>query len=229
VAPRVDRDWHGCCQKRESSMSPGENSRFGADRCSAAPALHPAVTRGSYVHMYGGLAQVADPAAWRSAPPKVWRTLAMSSTSAPAALGRSVLERATAGLVPYAPTIRRVVVGFIYLIYGYNKIQNPAGFETMLTGLGFPAPAILSWFVTLLELVGGAALIVGLLVRPIALLFAIEMIVSSVTVKLELGIAPQGASGLELDLALFAATVVLVILGAGRLSVDQDVIRRELI
>lgn len=139
------------------------------------------------------------------------------------------LARATAGLVPYAPSILRVVVGLIFLIYGWNKLQNPAGWEQMLTGLGFPGPTILSWFVLLLEVIGGAALIVGLLVRPIALLFAIEMIVSTVSVKLELGFAPEGATGIELDLALFAASVVLLILGAGRISIDQDVLGRELI
>jgi putative oxidoreductase len=80
-----------------------------------------------------------------------------------------------------------------------------------------------------LELVGGAALIVGLLVRPLALLFAIQMVVSSWTVKLALGIAPQGGTGIELDLALLAAAVALVILGPGRLSVDEDVLHRELV
>ena len=153
-----------------------------------------------------------------------------TAPTAPEAEGPvGLLARTTAPLVPYAPTILRVVVGFIYLVYGYNKIQNPAGFEQMLTGLSFPVPVILSWFVILLELLGGGALIVGLLVRPIGLLFAIEMIVSSLTVKLALGIAPEGATGIELDLALLAASVVLVILGAGRASVDWDVLRRELI
>jgi putative oxidoreductase len=156
-------------------------------------------------------------------------TIAVATAESETVYRTGVLGRSTAALVPYAPSILRVVVGFVFLVYGYNKLQDPAGFEQMLTGLAFPAPAILSWFVTLLEVIGGAALIVGLLVRPIALLFAIEMIVSSVTAKLELGVAPQGASGIELDLALLAASVVLLILGAGRLSVDQDVLRRELI
>jgi putative oxidoreductase len=156
-------------------------------------------------------------------------TTATAYTAPEAGFRDGALARATAGLVPYAPAILRVVVGFIFLVYGLNKLQNPAGFEQMLTGLSFPAPAILSWFVTVLEVAGGAALIAGLLVRPIALLFAIEMIVSSVTVKLALGIAPEGATGIELDLALLASSVVLVILGAGRLSVDQDVLRREII
>jgi putative oxidoreductase len=103
------------------------------------------------------------------------------------------------------------------VVYGWNKLQNPTGWQDMITGLGFPAGVVLSWFVLLLELVGGAALIVGLLVRPIALLFAIEMVVSSVTVKLSLGFAPPGATGIELDLALLASALALVILGSGRL------------
>jgi putative oxidoreductase len=156
----------------------------------------------------------------------------MTNATAPATgadLGGGVLARATAGLVPYAPTILRVVAGVVFFVYGWNKLQDPAGWQDMMTGLGFPAPLLLSWFVLLLELAGGAALIVGLLVCPIALLFAVEMVVSSVTVKLALGFAPQGATGIELDLALLAAALTLVILGPGRLSVDRDVLHRELI
>jgi putative oxidoreductase len=156
----------------------------------------------------------------------------MTAASAPgtrAEVDDGLLARATAGLVPYAPTILRVVAGVVFVVYGWNKLQDPAGWQDMMTGLGFPVPVLLSWFVLLLELVGGAALLVGLLVRPIALLFAIEMVVSSITVKLSLGFAPQGATGIELDLALLAVTLALVILGPGRLSVDRDVLRRELI
>jgi putative oxidoreductase len=158
----------------------------------------------------------------------------MTTATAPAPITRAdigggVIARATSGLVPYAPTILRVAAGVVFLVYGWNKLQNPAGWQDMMTGLGFPVPVVLSWFVLLLELVGGAALIVGLLVRPIALLFGVEMVVSSVTVKLALGFAPQGATGIELDLALLAVSLALVILGPGRLSVDHDVLRRELI
>jgi putative oxidoreductase len=155
----------------------------------------------------------------------------MTTATAPTArdIGDGILARATAGLVPYAPTILRIAGGLVFLVYGWNKLQNPAGWHEMVTGLGFPAPVVLSWFVLLLELVGGAALIVGPLVRPIALLFAIEMVVSSITVKLSLGFAPEGATGIELDLALLAASLALVILGPGRLSIDRDVLRREII
>jgi putative oxidoreductase len=132
--------------------------------------------------------------------------------------------------VPYAPSILRVVVGFIFVNYGINKFANPDGFATFVGSLGFPTPTAFGYFVIALEALGGAALILGLLVRPIALLFLIEMTVTSWLVKLPRGIAPaEGGAGLELDLALWAAAAVLVILGPGRLSVDRDVIRREFI
>jgi len=143
--------------------------------------------------------------------------------------GRGILAPATVGLVPYAPLILRVVAGVTFAVYGWNKLQNPAGFEAFVTGLGFPAPAILAWFVLVLEFVGGAALIVGFLVRPIALLFAIEMIVTSIAVKLDLGFAPQGATGIELDLVLLGVALALVVLGPGRASVDEDVLHREFV
>ena len=104
------------------------------------------------------------------------------------------LARATAGLVPFAPAILRVPIGFIFLVYGYNKLPNPAGFEQFLASLGMPAPQILAPLVIGLELIGGAALIIGLLVRPVALLLAIEMVVTMLTVKLDLGIAPRGGA-----------------------------------
>jgi putative oxidoreductase len=140
------------------------------------------------------------------------------------------IARVTAGLVPYAPTILRVVAGFVWVNYGINKLANPDGFARFVGTLGFPAPTFFGYFVIGLEIAGGLALIVGLLTRPVALLFLIEMTATSILVKLPRGIAPaQGGAGLELDLALWAVALALVILGAGRLSIDRDVIRREFI
>ena len=145
--------------------------------------------------------------------------------------GRTGLfERATAGLAPYAPTILRLFAGFVFLQYGLNKLPNPDGFAGFVGSLGVPASTGVAWFVIGLEILGGIALIVGLLVRPVALLFLIEMTVTSLLVKLERGIAPaEGGAGLELDLMLWAVALALVILGAGKLSIDRDVIRRDLI
>ncbi|HEU4919542.1 MAG TPA: DoxX family protein [Candidatus Limnocylindrales bacterium] len=157
---------------------------------------------------------------------------ATSSTGAMAEVEErsGLIERATAGLAPYAPTILRLAAGFIFLQYGLSKLPSPDGFASFVGSLGFPAPALFAWLVIGLETIGAVGLIVGLLVRPIALLFLIEMTVTSVLVKLPRGIAPaEGGAGLELDLLLWAIAATLVIVGAGRLSIDRDVLRRDLI
>jgi putative oxidoreductase len=140
-----------------------------------------------------------------------------------------LIARATAALVPYAPSILRVIVGIVFFVYGTNKLSSPDGFAGFVGSLGFPVPEFVGWFVIGLETIGGAALVVGLLVRPIALLFLAEMTVTTLLVKFDRGIAPVEGSGMEIDLVLWASAAVLAILGAGRLSVDRDVIGRDLV
>lgn len=74
---------------------------------------------------------------------------------------------------------------------------------------------------TFVELVGGALLIVGLLSRLSALLLTIDL-VAILLVKLNVGlIAPQGSgAGAELDLALIAGFLVILLAGPGRFSLD---------
>jgi uncharacterized membrane protein YphA (DoxX/SURF4 family) len=63
---------------------------------------------------------------------------------------------------------------------------------------------------------------VGLLARLAALLLTIDLVVAILLVKLDVGlIAPMGeGAGMELDLALIAAFVGVLLLGAGKLSLD---------
>jgi uncharacterized membrane protein YphA (DoxX/SURF4 family) len=63
------------------------------------------------------------------------------------------------------------------------------------------------------------------------MLFVIEMIVTTLLVKLPNAgfIAPQGGgSGAELDLLLLAGALVLLTQGPGPLSIERNVLRREL-
>jgi putative oxidoreductase len=80
---------------------------------------------------------------------------------------------------PYGYPIIRFAAGAVFMYHGYAKLF--LGFaavvaKNVLTPMGFPIPDTLAYFLGILELFGGAALALGLLTRPIALLFAIEMI-----------------------------------------------------
>lgn len=141
-----------------------------------------------------------------------------------------MLAKATANLRPYAPTILRILVGVVFLAHGWQKLQGIDGVVGYFGSLGIPAAFVMTWVVTLIETIGGLALIFGLGTRYAAALLAIEMIVTTLLVKVNVGlIAPRGGgAGAELDLALLAGCVALLLLGSGALSVEDTVLKREL-
>lgn len=134
----------------------------------------------------------------------------------------------TAGLsrlAPYAPLVLRVVVGVVMAAHGYDKLTGeggPAGFaQGPIADL--PAPLVLAWAVTLVELVGGIALVVGVATRVAALLNVGVLIGAIVLVKAEVGLIAEEGAGAELDLALIAGLLAVALLGPSRPSVDHAV------
>jgi putative oxidoreductase len=117
----------------------------------------------------------------------------------------------------YAPVLLRLVMGIIFSVAGYTKLVGIAGTIDYFTKLGFPVPVVTAWFITLLELGGGIALILGLLVRYLGLVYTIEFIVAAFWVKLPM----QGYAAARLDLMLLAGAAALYFLGAGRWSIDS--------
>ena len=126
----------------------------------------------------------------------------------------------TAGLL-----VLRVIVGVIMAAHGLQKVQRgPAEFgRTALDSLGVPAPGFMGYVVTFAELGGGILLILGLLTRLAAVVLTVDLVVAILLVKVRVGlIAEEGAgAGAELDLALIAGVVALLLMGAGALSVDR--------
>jgi putative oxidoreductase len=127
-------------------------------------------------------------------------------------------------LAGYAPTVLRVVLGIVFIAHGWAKLQNgPANFAGFLTTLNVPLPGLMAWVVTILELGGGILLVVGALTRIVALLFALEMVGTTLLVKTDVGFVAQQAAGAELDLALLAGVLAILFLGPGELAVDNGI------
>jgi len=74
------------------------------------------------------------------------------------------------------------------------------------------------------EFFGGVALILGLLTRPAALVTALTILVAMFWVHLGNGFFLD-THGIEYALALFSATVTLIIMGGGRYSLDNFLTR----
>ncbi|HEU5297992.1 MAG TPA: DoxX family protein, partial [bacterium] len=87
--------------------------------------------------------------------------------------------------------------------------------------LGFPAPQALAWIVSLLEFGGGIAMVLGLFVRPIGILYIVEMLVTTFRAKMARGVGfIDRSTGWEVDLLLAAIALALVLLGSGAFGLD---------
>lgn len=123
----------------------------------------------------------------------------------------------------FGPLPIRIMVGISFIAHGYPKIANIAGTESFFIKIGLPVA--LATPIALLEFIGGIALILGILTRITSGLFIAEMALATLLVKL-----PKGfVGGFELDLLLLAGAASLLIAGPGRISIEWDVIKREII
>jgi len=86
--------------------------------------------------------------------------------------------------------------------------------------MGFPVPALLAYFVASLEVVGVISLVLGLLVRLVALPLMGVMAVAILSVHLEHGFDCAN-NGFEIPLYYFLFLGILLARGAGRYSLDH--------
>lgn len=123
---------------------------------------------------------------------------------------------------PWGIALLRVVTGIIFLMHGQQKLFEfgIGGVTGMMTGMGVPAPGFMALVVTLVELVGGIALILGAFTRIAAILVAIDVLVAFFLVHLPNGFF-VAAGGVELVLILATAGVALFLTGPGALALDS--------
>jgi putative oxidoreductase len=123
--------------------------------------------------------------------------------------------------------LARIALGVIFFAHGWQKLVTNGldgtqkGFEMM----GVPLPAVSALYATFVELLGGAALIVGALLPLAGLLLVLDMAGAFLFVHADKGLfADKG--GYELVLALGAAALALAVVGGGRYGVDGLLARR---
>jgi putative oxidoreductase len=106
----------------------------------------------------------------------------------------------------------RVVAGAIYAAFGVAKFVNHASEAASFRFYGLPSPDAFTYAVGAVETVGGVLLLLGLLVRPAALVLAGNMVGVLVVA------APKEHTAINLGLApaLLVTMLFLVWAGAGR-------------
>jgi putative oxidoreductase len=124
--------------------------------------------------------------------------------------------------------VTRVAVGLVFVAHGWQKLFTNGidGTAAFLDQVGVPAASAAAWFAAVVELAGGAALVLGLAVPLAGLLLVADMIGAFVFVHVGAGLFVD-EGGYELVLALGVAALLLAVLGAGRFSVDHLLIGRR--
>jgi putative oxidoreductase len=111
----------------------------------------------------------------------------------------------------------RSALGVIFILHGISKF-NP-GFAENLPNMGLPVEIQIP--IALAELVPGILLVIGVLTRLSASLISIIMLGAIFMVKGASSITGKG--GVEFDLILLAAALVIMIAGPGRISLAQAI------
>jgi len=124
--------------------------------------------------------------------------------------------------------IVRVMAGIIITVAAFEKFFGGGfdGFTRLSAGLGLPLPAFWGVFIPLLELIGGALLLVGLGARWVAFLFIIEYFVTAFVLKVPRQPPFGGWDSMRIDLMLWAAVIAVAACGAGAFALENVLLRR---
>lgn len=119
----------------------------------------------------------------------------------------------------------RLVLGSIMAVHGWDKVAHGHlhSFAVFVAHLGLPG--WLGYVAAFTELLGGAALILGLFTPIAATGLAIDMAVAILRVHLHHGLTGNG--GFEFPLSLLALSLILLADGPGWLAVDRIVFRKS--
>jgi putative oxidoreductase len=134
----------------------------------------------------------------------------------------------------WVPVPVRMIIGVGFIVHGWAKwSRGPAAFAELLKQADVPLPLPNAWLVTLLEILGGLAVLMGAFVVVVSVPLILSMLGAMFTVNIKygfsaintIGLTPEGPQfgppGYEINLLYIAGLVALILGGAGPLSIDS--------
>jgi putative oxidoreductase len=122
------------------------------------------------------------------------------------------------------PLLARLVIGLVFVPTGWGKLHNLPDIVDFFRQLGIPYPEVQAPFVSSVELVGGALVLVGLGTR-----LAAAPLIGTMVVAIATAIWPQLDAARDLagkeELHYLVLLAYLVVIGPGAISLDALVDR----
>ncbi|EAQ66816.1 DoxD-like family protein [Marinomonas sp. MED121] len=144
----------------------------------------------------------------------------------------SYLEMITRSNNSFAAFALRLPIGLTFMAHGAQKLfawfggYGLEGTGQWMASIGLEPGYLMALMAGSTEFFGGLALVFGLLVRPAAAMLAVTMLVAIFSVHFVNGLFMSN-NGYEFALALLAVTVSLVVSGAGNLSLDNIIAKKQ--
>lgn len=117
-------------------------------------------------------------------------------------------------------TVLRVVTPLFFIAHAMVRIINGTvhQFAGFLGSLGFPQPLIVVWTITIIELVAGSLMIVGIAVRCMAAALASIALGGIIIIHAKLGwfVGEHGTGGSEYSVCLLLCLLVIAAADADR-------------
>ncbi|HVJ01686.1 MAG TPA: DoxX family protein [Sphingomonas sp.] len=141
----------------------------------------------------------------------------MLTTTQTQPVGITATESNAAGVLPL---VGRLGIAAIFLLSGFAKLTAPAGTIGYIASAGLPLPEAGLAIAILVELVGGALLVIGYRTRLVALALAAFTIAAAVFFHSALGDQNQFIHFFK-NLAIAGGLLQVVAYGPGRISIDK--------
>ena len=123
------------------------------------------------------------------------------------------------GVAPYVATFGRLLLAAIFLISGFGKLTAAAGTIGYIAQAGLPAPTLAYAVALIVELGGGALLVLGYRTRLVAAALALFSLVTAFAFHASFGDQDQTIHFLK-NLAIAGGLLQVVVFGAGSFSLD---------